>query len=204
MIIYYSLIWRNTRSTKRENLIKLIYEISQELIGKFIIITIMGYFIISISKGMKDKRWLIDKKHRTSIINLPIMITSKNQVQASDLGGIYTGKISKDLDRKAFNKKNKLVIENNYDIAQMEIIVYLTSRHYYNWNREFFLTLLRVFLMEALIIVMPLSLMQLTHKFWIKRINILHLNYLFTDFQLINLVTIILPFPLTLAIMMCS
>ncbi|CAK9303007.1 unnamed protein product [Gordionus sp. m RMFG-2023] len=210
VITYYSHIWRYTRSTKRATIIKLIYEISQELIGKFIIMTIMGYFIISISKGMKHKRWVIDKKHWASIIKLPIKLTSKNQVQgARDLGNrINKDKISKDLDRKASKviKKNELVIENDYDTTQIEIlcITNLSSRHYYNWNRKFSLTLLRVFLMEALIIVMPLTLIQLTYKFWIKRINILHLNFLFTGYQLINLVTIILPFPLTLAIMMLS
>ncbi|CAK9303006.1 unnamed protein product [Gordionus sp. m RMFG-2023] len=208
MIIYYSIIWRDTISTKRQ-LITLIYEISRELIGKFIFITIMGYLIISISREMKDKRWVIDKKHWNSLTKLPFRLILKNQEQGeSDLGNrINKGKLSIDLDRKESKiiMKNELVIENNYDTTQMEIlfITNMSSRHYYNWNRKFSITLLKVFLMQALIFIVPITFTQLTYKLWIKKINILHLNFLFTGYQITNLVIFILPFPLTLAIMMC-
>ncbi|CAK9303001.1 unnamed protein product [Gordionus sp. m RMFG-2023] len=208
MIIYYSLIWGKTRYSKRAILIGLIYEITRELIGKFIIITIMGYLIIAISREMKDKRWVIDKKHWISITKLPIRLTPKNLVQGAGGNRIKKDKISKDLIRKTSKiiNKNELVMENNYDRTQMEIlyITNLSSRHYYNWSRKFSLTLLRVFLMQALMINIPVTFVQLTYKLWIKRVNILHLSFIFTGYQIFNLVSIVLPFPLTLAIMICS
>ncbi|CAK9303003.1 unnamed protein product [Gordionus sp. m RMFG-2023] len=208
MIIYYSIIWRNTISTKRQ-LIGLIYEITRELIGKFIFITIMGYLIISISREMKDKRWVIDKKHWNSLTKLPIRLILKNQEQgASDLGNRINKGLSKDLDRKVSKiiMKNELVIENNYDTTQMEIlfITNMSSRHYYNWNRKFSITLLKVFFMQALILIVPATFTQLTYKLWIQKVNISQLNFIFTGYQITNLAIFILPFPLTLAIMMCS
>ncbi|CAK9303008.1 unnamed protein product [Gordionus sp. m RMFG-2023] len=214
VITYYSFKKRklgfgSSRTSKKT---WLIYEVSRELVCKFIVLGIMGYLINSLANEMASKRWLFDKKRWNSIVKTSfIMFTSNIKVEGTidTQNGINSGNQNEtDGDTKwskvMANHDSVKNIVNDKTSQEILNCDNLSSRHCYNWNRKFFLTLLRVFWAGALIFNMPISLLEITGKFWQNRVSNQNVDFIILSLLIANLLSITLTFPVTLAIMIFS
>ncbi|CAK9302880.1 unnamed protein product [Gordionus sp. m RMFG-2023] len=205
LIKYYTFKEKNTGigTSRRSKRIKLIYEMNREIVCKFIVIGVMGYLIILTTKEMVSKRWLFDKRHWTSIAKISIKLTPNNKVNGvtPDANVMNSGN-QKEIGNRVADRRMRRVMAR-HDTVELMNLDNLPSRYRFNWNRKFFLTLLRVFWVQSLIFVAPVSLMQITSPFWFSRMRKEYIEILLLGVQIVNLLAIILPFPVTFAIMMC-
>ncbi|CAK9302879.1 unnamed protein product [Gordionus sp. m RMFG-2023] len=206
LIKYYSFKKRNTGfgSSRKSKRIWLIYEINREIVCKFIVIGVMGYLIILIAKEMVSKRWLFDKRHWSSIAKISIKLTPNNKEKGVTPDGnvMNSGNQKENVNRVADRRMRRVMARQ--DTVELLNLDNMPSRHRFNWNRKFFLTLLRVFWVQALIFIVPVTLLQITGAFWTSRIRKEYIEFIFAGVQIANLLAITLPFPITFAIMMCS
>ncbi|CAK9303011.1 unnamed protein product [Gordionus sp. m RMFG-2023] len=212
VITYYSFEKRNLGfgSSRTSNKTWLIYEMSRELICKFIVLGIMGYLIHSINNEMASKLLVFDKKHWISLIKLTPNIKVEGTID--DLNGINSGNQNENDGKTRDTKWSKVMANHDsvkdivHDKTSPEILNFdnLSSRNSYNWNRKFFLTLLRVFWAGALIFNIPVSLLQITSKFWHNKVSNQYVDIVILILHIVNLLSITLTFPVTLVIMIFS